>query len=148
MKRALIVEIITLLIASLFLYAAVSKIMDNTLFKEQLAVSPLLGHVAGLMAWSLPKVELAAVLLLIVPRWRLKGLYTFQILMILFTIYILGMLAFSDHLPCSCGGLLQQLSWKQHVVFNGAFIVLAGIAIRLEKRMRKEGNMRAVTMFA
>jgi hypothetical protein len=148
MNRTLIADIIHILIMSLFLYAAVSKIMDGVLFQEQLAVSPLLGSVAVPAAWILPKLELAVVLLLLVPRWRLKGLYTFLVMMVLFTLYIGGMLAFSDHLPCSCGGLLQELSWKAHMGLNAAFIALAVIAIKMEKRGRKNNARMLTTAFA
>ena len=147
MKRTTIVEIISLFLLSLFLYAAISKVMDYTLFKEQLSDSPIMKPIAGLVAWLLPTVEFAVVLLLIVPRWRLKGLYASLGLLIVFTIYIVSMLAFSDHLPCSCGGLLEQLSWKQHVFFNAACIALAYTAIRLEKRIAREYRSKLATTF-
>jgi len=147
MKRTTIVEIISLFLLSLFLYAAISKIMDYTLFKEQLSDSPIMKPIAGLVAWSLPTVEFIVVLLLLVPRWRLRGLYASLGLLIVFTIYIVSMLAFSDHLPCSCGGLLEQLSWKQHVIFNAACIALAYTAIRLEKRIAKEYRSKLEATF-
>jgi len=138
MKRTTIIEIIALLTLSLFLYAGISKIMDYTLFKEQLAESPVLKAFSGVIAVGLPIVEFALVILLIVPRWRLKGLYSSLILLFIFTIYIVVMMLTSDHLPCSCGGLLEQLSWKGHIVFNGSFILLNAIAIRLEKQLKKQ----------
>ena len=136
MKRTIILEIITLLMLSLFFYAAISKIMDNTLFKEQLAGSPILKPVAGMIAWLLPAIELAVVILLIVPHWRLKGLYTSFGLLVIFTIYILAMMATSDRLPCSCGGLLELLSWKAHIVFNSAFMGLAFEGVMLERKRK------------
>jgi len=138
MKRITTIETITLLTLSLFLYAGISKIMDYTLFREQLAVSPLLKAFAGAIAVGLPILELALVVLLIVPRWRLKGLYGSLILLSVFTVYIAVMMLTSDHLPCSCGGLLEQLSWKGHIFFNGGFILANAIAIRLEKTSRKQ----------
>lgn len=138
MKRTTIIEIISLLTLSLFLYAAISKVMDYTLFKEQLAESPVLKAVAVPLAVGLPIVEFALVVLLIVPRWRLKGLYSSLVLLSIFIVYIVVMMLTSDHLPCSCGGLLEQLSWKGHIYFNGGFILLNAIAIRLEKGLRRQ----------
>ncbi|HEY4147274.1 MAG TPA: MauE/DoxX family redox-associated membrane protein, partial [Chitinophagaceae bacterium] len=106
---------------------------DYSVFREQLADSPVLKPFSGFIAWALPAVEILVGILLIVPRWRLKGLWLSLGLLIAFLVYIIVMMTTSDHLPCSCGGLLEQLSWKGHIVFNSAFAVLAGIAIRLEK---------------
>ena len=147
MKRSAIVETIALLTLCLFLYAAISKVMDYTLFREQLAVSPLLNPIATPAAIGLPIAEFILVILLAVPRWRLKGLYASAGLLTIFTIYIIIMMATSDHLPCSCGGLLEQLSWKAHIYFNGGFILLDAIAIRLEKGIKKQHRKDLVAAF-
>jgi hypothetical protein len=31
--------------------------------------------------------------------------------------------------PCSCGGILEEMSWNQHMAFNITFIAIAVIAI-------------------
>jgi hypothetical protein len=147
MKRTTIIEIVMLLTLSLFLYSAISKVVDYTLFKEQLAESPVLKSFAGVIAVSLPIVEFAMVVLLLVPRWRLKGLYSSLIILSIFTIYIVIILLTSDKLPCSCGGLLEQLSWKGHIFFNGVFILLNAIAIRLEKRLKKQHKIILTAAF-
>ena len=147
MKR-IVVEVISVLILSLFLYAAISKIMDYSVFKEQLADSPILGRISGFLAWMLPAFELALVVLLAVPRWRLKGLYTSLVLLLVFIVYIIVMMATVDHLPCSCGGLLEQLSWKGHIIFNGIFSLLAAIAIRLQKQLIRHNRSDIISGFA
>jgi hypothetical protein len=45
------------------------------------------------------------------------------------------MISFDKNLPCSCGGIISKLSWKQHIIFNLFFIVLSVIGIRFQKRM-------------
>ena len=147
MKRTIIIDIITVLTLSLFLYAAIAKVMDYTLFREQLAISPLLHPFAGFIAVALPVVEFGLVILLMVPRWRLKGLWSSALLLSLFIIYIVVMMLTSDHLPCSCGGLLEQLSWKGHIVFNGLFILLNAIAIRLEKTYKSRQKKELTAVF-
>jgi len=137
-KKITCIEIVTILYIILFLYTAISKLIDFDTFKEQIATSPLLTPIAKYIAAMLPFVEFFAVLLLINPRWRLKGFYTSLILMIGFTSYIIAILLFNDQLPCSCGGVLQEMSWKQHIFFNSFFIVLATIAIVLEKQIRRD----------
>lgn len=139
-KRTTIIEIITVLNIILFLYTGIAKIMDYSVFKEQLAVSPILSWAANPVALLLPWVEFAIVLMLVIPRWRLKGLYASLIMMTLFTIYIIALFSISTEMPCSCGGIMEQLSWQQHLVFNGAFILLDIWAIILQKRQKKENR--------
>jgi len=137
MKRTTIVEIISVLFIILFLYTAISKLMEYSVFKEQLAASPFLAPVASFVAPSLLAVEFLLILLLAIPRWKLKGLYVSTALMAIFTLYIIVMMFFADHLPCSCGGVLAELSWGQHIIFNFVFIALGIVGIALEKKIRK-----------
>lgn len=137
-KRTTIIETILVLNLIIFLYTGVSKIMEYSEFEEQLADSPILGFAATPIALLLPWLEFGIVLMLIVPRWRLKGFYATLILMILFTAYIISLFSIDKELPCSCGGIISLLSWKQHLVFNCSFILLNALAIRLQKREKKE----------
>jgi hypothetical protein len=41
------------------------------------------------------------------------------------------MILFAEHLPCNCGGVLQKMNWRQHLIFNLFFICLSLIGIRL-----------------
>ena len=135
LKKATIVEIIALLFIILFLYSGISKLMDYAVFKEQLAESPVLKPFASMVAWGLPVTEFIVSLLLFLPRLRLKGLYASLILMILFTGYIIALFTFSTELPCSCGGVIDMLSWQGHLVFNGVFILLGFTGVYLGKRL-------------
>jgi len=137
-KRTTIIETITVLNIILFLYTGIDKIMDYNIFKEQLAVSPILNFAAKPVALLLPGVELIVVIMLIIPRWRLKGLYTGLTLFVFFTGYIIALFSISKEMPCSCGGVIQLLSWKQHIVFNAAFIGLNLWAIILVKKEKRE----------
>jgi hypothetical protein len=138
MKRTTIIETIVILNVILFLYTGIAKIMDYSVFKEQLADSPILGFAAKPVAILLPVVEFIVVMLLAIPRWRLKGLYSSLILMIAFTTYIISMFIVAPEMPCSCGGIIQQLSWKQHIIFNSLFILLNVFALGLLMKEKKE----------
>lgn len=127
--QSLIVEIIALLYVLLFVYAAVSKILDFENFQVQLGQSPLLSAFAHWVAFGTPFLELFIVLLLVVPKWRLTGLCAAFSLMVLFSTYIVVILNFSSFVPCSCGGILENMSWTQHLVFNIFFVVLAIVGI-------------------
>ena len=64
-------------------------------------------------------------------KFRFFGLFAAYTLMAMFTAYIYIILNFSAFVPCSCGGVLENMTWNQHLVFNICFIILAGIAILL-----------------
>ncbi|OAD90759.1 hypothetical protein A7A78_14155 [Aequorivita soesokkakensis] len=113
----------------LFVYAAFSKLLDFETFKLQLAQSPLLSAYAGLIAWLVPSLEIIIAILLLSERFRVLAFYAFFTLMVMFTTYIFIILNFSDFVPCSCGGVLEKLSWNQHLIFNVVFMMLAGVAV-------------------
>lgn len=138
MKRSTIVEIISALFILLFVYTAVSKLMEGIKFEQTLSKSPLIGNYAGLIAIALPVTEIVVAILLLIPRTRLFGLYASAALMTLFTLYLSYMIAFTPKLPCSCGGVLKQMNWNQHLVFNLFFTGLAFTGIWLLKHPKNE----------
>lgn len=117
------------LYAFMFIYAATSKLLDFENFKIQLGQSPLLSSFTEWIAITVPVWELIIALLLLVPKFRYFGLFIAYFLMVLFTAYIFIILNYSPIVPCSCGGILENMTWNQHLVFNLLFIALALIAI-------------------
>ena len=133
----LIVDIISAVILLLFLYTAVSKLLDYEKFRSVLIMSPLLRPFAGMIAWALPFGEIGIVLLLLFPKTKLNGLYTAFVTIIVFTLYITYMVIFTPRLPCSCGGVLKSLTWSQHIFFNLFLLLLTGTAIALSRKIKK-----------
>jgi hypothetical protein len=113
----------------LFAYAAINKILDHQIFQEQLGLFPFIKTIAWLASWAIPFLELFASTLLFFPVRRRAGLFLALILFTCFTIYLLAMIESGYHLPCSCGGVLKWMSWKQHLIFNSCFILLVIMAI-------------------
>lgn len=125
------ISIISYFFVLLFVYAAVSKILDFENFQVQIAQSPLLSTYAGTTSYAVIIAELLTSFFLIIPRYRLNGLYGSLGLMACFTIYIYLIIHYSEFVPCSCGGILEELGWEEHLVFNIGCIVLAVIGIYL-----------------
>lgn len=126
-----IVSIICAIYVVLFTYAATSKLLDFENFRIQLGQSPLVSAYASWIPIALPAFEFIIVILLLLPKFRLIGLFVAYTLMAMFTAYIYILLNFSAFVPCSCGGILENMTWNQHLIFNICFIILAGIAILL-----------------
>lgn len=126
-----IISTISMLFIVLFVYAATSKLWDFQQFRVQLGQSPILTAYADGVAWMVPGVEYLLAFLLLFNGSRLAAFYGSLALMVMFTTYIFLVLQFSDYIPCSCGGVLEDLGWTEHIVFNLFFVVLAIITIVL-----------------
>ena len=135
-----IVNTICCLYALLFIYAATSKLLDFTTFRVQLGQSPLLNAFADWISISVPGIEIIIAFVLLIPKYRLIGLYASYLLMAMFTMYIFIILNYSAFVPCSCGGILQKMTWDEHLVFNIVFILLAIIAILICPSSAKSCN--------
>ena len=131
MPNKIVVDIVVFLYILLLVYAALTKLLDYQKFVIQLGQSPILTRHAILLAWAVPFIELGISALVIIPRTRLSGLYAAFSLMVMFTTYIILASRFSDYVPCSCGGVLEDMTWTQHLIFNGVFILLGLAAILL-----------------
>ncbi|MBP4139781.1 hypothetical protein D0817_24605 [Flavobacterium cupreum] len=129
-----IADIICLLYILLFVYAAVSKLLDFENFRVQLGQSPLLSAFAGYIAWMVPMLELFIVLLILSKRWRIMGLFGALCMMVMFTAYIFIILNYSPFVPCSCGGILEKMGWEEHFIFNFVFMMLAAAGILILRR--------------
>jgi uncharacterized membrane protein YphA (DoxX/SURF4 family) len=133
-KRNLMVEIISYLFIILFVYAAVSKLLDFEHYKAQIRQSSLLNTYTDYVAWGVPVIEILVSLLFFLPKLRLAGLWASFTLMVIFSTYIIFVLNFADSIPCSCGGVIASLSWSQHLIFNIGFSLLAIFGILLMQK--------------
>jgi hypothetical protein len=130
MQRLL--NLICILLFALFIYAALSKLLQFNTFREQLGKSPLIpAGWQALVAVLVPLGELTIAAALFLPRFQLYGLLASFFLMTLFTIYLFYIVRYSYYVPCSCGGILGKLSWTEHIYFNLFFILIsfAGVLI-------------------
>ncbi|WP_177765319.1 MauE/DoxX family redox-associated membrane protein [Flavobacterium sp. I3-2] len=109
----------------LFVYAAVSKLIDFENFQVQIAQSPLLSAFATPIAYGVVFGELIIALMLCFTKSRTLGLYLFLGFMTAFTVYIYLILNYSPFVPCSCGGVLEKMGWTEHLWFNLGVCVVA-----------------------
>lgn len=140
MKRKIWIEIICYAFILLFLYTAISKLIVYETSLNDLKRSPFIGGFARPLSVILPVLEILIPTLLFLPRYRMVGLYSAAGLMILFTGYVSAMVFTMDSLPCSCGGLIKYLTWKQHFFFNIFFTLLAVLGIYLHRKTSNNAN--------
>lgn len=138
----LIVTVITAALIFLWVYAAVSKLINYEQSRSQMLNQVFPVAIAKSLVWAVPFTELLISVLLSFLKTRLYGLYGSLILLISFTLYIgLVMNRVFDRIPCSCGGILNKMSWEQHLIFNIVFMILTITAILLSVHLKKGGRM-------
>lgn len=140
MKKGVLVEVCSFLLILLFVYAASSKLFGFEKFHGQLHLYPMVQQFPLLTAISVISAELIISALLLFPSTRLPGFIGSAVLLAMFTVYLSASILSHKHLPCSCGGVIQYMSWKQHIVFNLFFFMLSlagGVSIINNRRSRK-----------
>jgi putative oxidoreductase len=126
MKQYTVIKIICTLLVFLFVYAAVSKLANWSTFVSDMNNQPFPAFLKPVLVWAVPLTELAIAGLLLFDTTRVIGLYASLLLMVVFTLYTaVVLLHFFAYVPCSCGGIIKNLSWGQHLVFNGFFVLIA-----------------------
>jgi hypothetical protein len=125
-NKNILLRFLTGLLVLLFSYTATSKFLDQELFVFQmrLAPLPLMIAAAPILGWLVPSIEMLIAIGLLINSFRLKALYASVILLVLFEFYIIGMLLSGHQLPCTCGGIISTMNWKQHLLFNALFIFI------------------------
>jgi hypothetical protein len=136
LTNKVITEVIAHFFMILFLYTGIAKFAEFDVFQEQLHDSPLLSAGASILAWLVPISEFIIAGLLFFPRLRIIGFYASFVLMLCFTGYVIYLLTRDEQLPCSCGGIIEELSWTGHLIFNSCSIGLALIGLIIERRAK------------
>lgn len=129
------------LLVLLFVYAALSKLFTFSDFDQQLHNQSFPSWLADFLLYFLIPAEIITALLLCFRRTIIFGLLFSFALLLAFTSYIaMVMLHFWDRVPCSCGGILNQMGWTMHLIFNSFFLILNLSALYLYTSERKERN--------
>lgn len=131
----LTIEAIIAVLLLLWIYTGLNKLIHYDKFRFEAGRSPFLQHIAPWVAIVIPVGELVIATLLIFKRTRVLGLYASLFLMTLFTGYVYMMLRYAYDLPCSCGGIIELLSWEQHLLVNLILTLLTMTAILLQSRL-------------
>jgi hypothetical protein len=140
MKRKIVIEVICFFLIILFVYTAVNKVTDYEKFHAQIGQSPMLTAFSAPIAVSVPAVEIMISIMLMIPKLRLAAFYSAFSMMTMFTTYIVIILNFSPFVPCSCGGVLEILTWNEHLIFNGAFLLMALTGIYLQSTLQHDNT--------
>jgi len=120
----------------LFLYTSFNKLMAYDYYLYDLKRSPVLSNYATIIAILIPTAELLVAGLLLPEKTSKGGLLGSLGLMILFTLYVGYVLFFAASRPCTCGGIIRNLTWPQHLVFNFIFLMLSIVGLYLQRKSK------------
>lgn len=129
--REAFVVLVSLLLILLLAYTGLTKLLEGKMFYNTIRNSPIFGGetIAAIAAIVIPVSEIVVALLIVWRRTRLLGLYAALVLMLIFAGYTVSLLFFAPSLPCSCGGIISLLSWKQHLILVLVFLFLIILSI-------------------
>lgn len=142
------IDIVSGLYISAFLYAAIIKWAEMPKFLGQMERMPYWDWAAAPIAYGLPTLMgVLALWLAFGSRRRVPLLIAIGLLVVL-GVYIVLILtyAFGPGYPCSCAGILD-LSWKQQLYGNVAFIALGIVAVLLIRHGEQGPMIPVKSMF-
>lgn len=133
--------IISSLLIVLFVYTGLSKLIDFENFRGQMLNQPLPTAITRHLSWFVPMAELITAALLIMKPFRKLGFAISLGLMTVFTLYVALVIANAfDRVPCSCGGIMESLSWEAHLGVNIFFWLLSLCGLVPEMKILENKN--------
>ncbi len=143
MYRPLFVSIVSCLLITLWVYAALSKLLDFDKYVWELKNQVFNVEISVALIYLIPLAEFIAVFLLSIKRTRHHGLLFSSFLLLIFTGYIVSLLVGAfNRIPCACGGILAKMSWESHLAFNIVFLILTLSALFLNMKERRFYEMK------
>nr|MBC7614376.1 hypothetical protein [Pseudopedobacter sp.] len=122
----------------LWSYASIVKLINMPLTFSQMHNQVFPIWMADILAYAIPILEIALVLLLLIPRYRKLALWLSIALLSAFTIYIILIKLFLfGRIPCSCGGIISGMSWTQHLIFNLFFLIISLSSLIVYQKERR-----------
>jgi hypothetical protein len=122
----------------IFFYSGVDKLLYFDQFVNNFSKSPFSPqqYLRELCA-AIIFLEIGFSLLLFFDETKRISLIGFGILSFLFSLYISLMIFYSPYLPCSCGGIIDLLSWNEHLVLAICLFFLSFYSSYLIKNENK-----------
>lgn len=147
MKKRIFLDLISFILIVLFIYTALSKWFLYDIYLYDLNRSPELEPYAKFISFFVPGIELLIAFMLLFANTRLYGLYGSFALMTVFTIYVFYVTQFTTNLPCTCGGIIRDLTWRNHLILNIGLTILSGLGMIFQKQIHRNQNNQSITRY-
>lgn len=134
-NRKPIVQVISGLLILLFLYTGANKFFSFEHFTNQMRNQVFPRSWIPVIIWTLPTLEIAISIGLMFDKTKKISFGASIVLMSLFTIYTaLVLFGAFNRVPCSCGGVIEHLTWTQHLFFNLFYLVISILGYSVLKK--------------
>lgn len=138
-KRIVYIDIaIRILFAALYTYTAAMKLLDFPVYRINMRRQYFFEPLKEWLVWGVPIAELLIAVVLVLsyltasPKLMRASLIGNFALIGSFTIYTgLAASGIFGYVPCSCGGILEDMGWWVHFLFNLVLTLIAAIGVRL-----------------
>lgn len=131
-EKSMKINLLILVLLALWIPVSIDKIINFEVFKSGILRQPFSDDLGRALVYVLPVLEFVTVALLLRPAWQKRGFALSALLMLAFTAYIgIALAGAWEHLPCGCGSVIGQLTWKQHFFFNLFFLLVSGYGFYL-----------------
>lgn len=141
-------ESLAAVLVFLYIYTGLSKYQSLNTFQVVLGKSILIKAYSIPISLVLPGFEILLAIALAIPKTRRLGFLTSAYLLSAFTLYLLYMIKFSPKLPCSCGGIISQLSWRQHIILNTILIATSIYGNIITKKIDNNNQVQGSSLTA
>ncbi|WP_051959988.1 MauE/DoxX family redox-associated membrane protein [Sphingobacterium sp. ML3W] len=134
MIATFITYIIAATFALLWAYIALPKLARLKSFGRILGSQAIPKWTVPILTWLIPLLEICAVCLLLFPETMLLGLYFSFGLMLIFTLYVSGIIfQIYDIYPSSSGALFKRMTWRKHLKVNIGLTCIALVGVLMEQ---------------
>ncbi|MCY4780602.1 hypothetical protein ORI89_13155 [Sphingobacterium sp. UT-1RO-CII-1] len=132
------ITLISIALLLLWIPVGVDKLFHFAVFKAGILRQPFSSSLGWVLIYTLPVLELATALCLVICRLRLISFALSSLLMLAFTGYIgIALLGGWGKLPCGCGSIVSRMSWGQHFWFNLFFLALSVLGYYLQRKTHR-----------
>lgn len=129
-------EIIYYLLILFMSYVFANKALDISAFQMNIFKTGIFSErISNLLAYIVLAIEFSSIILLLVNKKL--GLDFLLILLLVFTLYISVLFYLGRYEVCGCGGILNGLSYKVHLLINILLILLTFISKNLSNYLKK-----------
>lgn len=122
-------DFIALIFIILFASVGGSKFFNLEKFKETFEFMPFMRPFAWILTIFIPLIEIFTAALFFWEKYRKTAIIISIILMSAFTLFTMFITKYAGTSPCTCGGIIQFLSWKNHLRANIALLSLGVIGL-------------------
>lgn len=127
--KTTVIAFVILINFVVYFYSGVDKLIHFNEFVLNFSKSPFApSDLINELSFCVVGIELGICFLCFFNKFQKLACLLFMIMSYVFSGYVLLMITYSPYLPCSCGGLIDFLTWNEHLALNISLTTISGYA--------------------